>query len=1253
MPDEAAIIRRESGGKPFVGWTGVDLTDAPRDAFGFPIWEGRMGPQGMSHAAGLYQFEPSTWREGAAALGIKDFSPGSQKQVYDYIHAKYGDAPWKASEPQMQREGVYGGATHLNVHALPGSDEQVPDFGPVENALLYSILQSRYPEEAPAPVGNPILDGLLNKARGEPLDAGKVPGGYIEPQQETRAVEPPKAAAIASTPEPIAARPLATPAPGITVPQTVPGTQDNPLIQPGPGGAPVGARDVPGSADRNRFFNPSQIAPYNPPGVADDRIKEAKTGNDVLDRLLTAAGTVPGRETDVQQAQREQTAAQQPRQPLVGVGEGGALTGRIADLAEAVTPFLAGGAPGGSVSAGIRLPRGGGYAQDLISFLNSKGGLKETGDLRAMDLHKLPGVGRNRLLRPSGLSLDYAREAAEEAGYLNSGSDISDLLEALDRSARGTPIYPAEMRPEIRDAQRREPQLPLDPFDPSSMDFEGQEGSIGRVVPTSRGAASRVEPPPIREVSPAAGGSGPPAIPPTGLSRVPGAEPPRGEPPLYRDVSATVDEPRPRKGDSGESAAVKKMRLDAMHLTQDKLFKRWTQSEEYKDRLLTMMKELPQLSPEQKLQAERYLEWQPGMPQVAIDGETLRMVAEVIKPAQRRAAADYAWLKSKGAVEHIDEATEKELTEGYLHRIAANKGAPGTHPFQPLGGVKSLRRSTSSMKARQLYAIQNKDGERVIMRGEAPEYGSKVRDTQGREWEVRRATTEEIEKNTDIRYLHDPVLASLQNMAQLHIARENVELLTREILPELVDSGLATTSRDAARRLGFEESQIPALRGHFFEKRLADAFDDFYKTPSIINEEAAGPLSVFGAMNRFAVNAMFLNPFGHMRNVLSDAVLARGDLWYQPAPYAALARSLKLAWNDMWNMTPFYRDVMKAGGSTMGAGYRNSVAYSALLDRARRDMVKLPGMEDFARTTGIWKSAAEMATAVWHQSQKFMWGFHDMLLLQHVRELTEKGMPLEQAVQRAERFIADYRVPATIGEGGKIDLPYATARAMSRWMQDRTITVFGRYHYNKLKAIGNTLADAGRALTRSGMSGAERKEALGRLATMLLWSSIFQAGINFIVQQATGNPYASAHVPGAMGIPANAAKVANDIFRGQMGEAGYDAWMGLLSIISPLPAVAEGISQMTNTNFPVSSAPIAGSQLPWYEQMAQRGVHAAGSFLEPLGELLSPRKLLSSTAGISLPNPAAVAKAQKPHPAQRRAQQRAFDREFALPWSGR
>src|SRR6185312_6169819 len=68
-PDLAPIIHRESGGKPFVGYTPpgqplVDLSNAPKDDTGFPIWGGNIDPKtGLrSRAAGIGQFQPGTWR---------------------------------------------------------------------------------------------------------------------------------------------------------------------------------------------------------------------------------------------------------------------------------------------------------------------------------------------------------------------------------------------------------------------------------------------------------------------------------------------------------------------------------------------------------------------------------------------------------------------------------------------------------------------------------------------------------------------------------------------------------------------------------------------------------------------------------------------------------------------------------------------------------------------------------------------------------------------------------------------------------------------------------------------------------------------------------------------------------------------------------------------------------------------------------------------------------------------------------------
>jgi hypothetical protein len=94
----APIGRRENReGNPNLGFGGVDLSSAPHDATGFPIWGGRMGPQGISHAAGLFQIQPGTWKPIARQLGITDFSADSQRAVARELYRQQGEAPWAAS----------------------------------------------------------------------------------------------------------------------------------------------------------------------------------------------------------------------------------------------------------------------------------------------------------------------------------------------------------------------------------------------------------------------------------------------------------------------------------------------------------------------------------------------------------------------------------------------------------------------------------------------------------------------------------------------------------------------------------------------------------------------------------------------------------------------------------------------------------------------------------------------------------------------------------------------------------------------------------------------------------------------------------------------------------------------------------------------------------------------------------------------------------------------------------------------------
>jgi hypothetical protein len=108
-------------------------------------------------------------------------------------------------------------------------------------------------------------------------------------------------------------------------------------------------------------------------------------------------------------------------------------------------------------------------APSLLQFIASKGGLGPDAELEAIGAHNhvvnVEGAGRRKLVRQGGWPLDYAREAAEEAGYLrgdhNGTSTVKDLLDAIDAEMRGQKRYPegfegSASKREITAAQERE-----------------------------------------------------------------------------------------------------------------------------------------------------------------------------------------------------------------------------------------------------------------------------------------------------------------------------------------------------------------------------------------------------------------------------------------------------------------------------------------------------------------------------------------------------------------------------------------------------------------------------------------------------------------------------------------------------------------------------------------------------------------------------------------------------------------------------
>ena len=109
-------------------------------------------------------------------------------------------------------------------------------------------------------------------------------------------------------------------------------------------------------------------------------------------------------------------------------------------------PRQASPSPSPAPAATAAAPAAAPGAQSLTEFLASKGGLGPDAELGAIgaDRHVVDvgGVGKRRLVKQGGSTLDYAREAAEEAGYLPKGSTPNDLLDALDAEMRGNKRYP-------------------------------------------------------------------------------------------------------------------------------------------------------------------------------------------------------------------------------------------------------------------------------------------------------------------------------------------------------------------------------------------------------------------------------------------------------------------------------------------------------------------------------------------------------------------------------------------------------------------------------------------------------------------------------------------------------------------------------------------------------------------------------------------------------------------------------------------
>jgi hypothetical protein len=243
---------------------------------------------------------------------------------------------------------------------------------------------------------------------------------------------------------------------------------------------------------------------------------------------------------------------------------------------------------------------------------------------------------------------------------------------------------------------------------------------------------------------------------------------------------------------------------------------------------------------------------------------------------------------------------------------------------------------------------------------------------------------------------------------------------------------------------------IPQLRGWAFDPKAAAIIDDFAKVwDNTMWMKATNAL----------VKNMMLNPVPHMFNEVMHLWNARGFTgWVMPGRLGTFADTARQAWNDVGNQSKFYRDIMREGGSILGADPRNNKYFQAIQKEAQKQMFGTPEMErsmgQLAKKLGT--TTLDLYNGISNVSQKAMWFTRDVMYVQYIREImarqeksTGVKMELKDAIEQAEKHMPNYRMPSEV----------LGSRAVAKILKNPNIDLFSRYHYGMVKSLVNTIKD--------------------------------------------------------------------------------------------------------------------------------------------------------------------------------------------------
>lgn len=519
-------------------------------------------------------------------------------------------------------------------------------------------------------------------------------------------------------------------------------------------------------------------------------------------------------------------------------------------------------------------------------------------------------------------------------------------------------------------------------------------------------------------------------------------------------------------------------------------------------------------------------------------------------------------------VAKLDPTFEYVPDSGHVHRIAKGynpsldeKAGMSADPVTSIN--RSLNTTTSALKERVFMALEDSGGNRMVVspsadgfqiwkRGQASKVkwsgdlkvGEKFTDSKGKDWEVKRALTPEIERNARFRngkfaeYHQNAALSVLKAHADIYDVLQHLKLM-EDITNDKDWSKVATRSNNEAKdnEWSLEKTKLYPFDKFYLHPEVKAVFDH-YASPGFEGEAMAK----WRGVSRGITKLMFWLPTAHIMNVGNHWFVSRGWDWITPTGYRSLAVNGAKAIKSVISQDDFQNVMRDNGAGTVYGGVLNQQWLRNLGREVGLNIEKNPTKWDgVIKTLGL-SGAKELADTIYRTSSKVMWAANDVMYTQHVMELVDKGMSVKEAIQKTDRHIPNYRIPAKV----------MGSRFLSQFLSDPGAMAFGRYHYG----VFNSYAHMAKSLVNG--TGEQQKEALGQLMMMGVLAFAIKPVLDKAAQYVTGDKNAESRARGPIALPYHFIKAI---------QGKEDFQSGLKSTLTLPPAVSAALEIYNNKDF--------------------------------------------------------------------------------------